>query len=90
MASFAPVSQLTLVFWNPEWEFLLQLHLVSLAVGGLGSWGDGGGWEVGGGGCWWWWGGSSGGWGLGGKVEEKREFNGRTFGSFYTKINSFN
>ena len=23
------------------------------------------------------------------RVEEKREFNGRVFGSFYTKINSF-
>ena len=34
--------------------------------------------------------GAGGGWGLGGKVEEKREFNRGTFGSFYTKINSFN
>ena len=56
-----------------------------------GDWGDGGGWEVGAE-----VGGGGGGvvvvvvgvWG--GRVEEKREYNGRAFESFYTKINSFN
>ena len=58
---------------------------------GGGGWGDGGGWEVGAE-----VGGGGGGvvvvvvrvWG--GRVEDKREFIGRAFWSFYIKINIFN